>query len=277
MSTDAPTPAAPRQRLGGAILVAIGIFVSRIFGLVRVRVFSHYFGLASDAADAFNAGLQIPNLLQNLFGEGALSASFIPVYAQVHARATSEEADRWPARWPASSRSPVVGHRARRRPCRAVAHRPDCAGFDGEKRELSPSRSCGSCFPGAGLLVDVRVVPRDPQQPPPVLPVLRRAGRVEPGDDRGARRRSAGRSTSAGWPSCSRGRRWRGAACSSPCSCPSSQRLLALVQAVARRAPRSHVRDVDPQLLAGLLQPGRRADQRLHRPGRRAACCRPAP
>ena len=36
-------------------------------------------GGASDAADAFKAALKIPNLLQNLFGEGALSASFIPV------------------------------------------------------------------------------------------------------------------------------------------------------------------------------------------------------
>ena len=46
-----------------------------------MRVFAHYFGLRSDAADAFNAAFRIPNFLQNLFGEGALSASFIPVYA----------------------------------------------------------------------------------------------------------------------------------------------------------------------------------------------------
>ena len=32
--------------------------------------------------DAFNAAFRIPNFLQNLFGEGALSASFIPVYAR---------------------------------------------------------------------------------------------------------------------------------------------------------------------------------------------------
>jgi hypothetical protein len=63
-----------------AFLVAAGIFLSRIAGLVRQRIFAHYFG-NSDAADAFNAAFRIPNFLQNMFGEGVLSASFIPVYA----------------------------------------------------------------------------------------------------------------------------------------------------------------------------------------------------
>ncbi len=68
-----------------AFLVAAGIFLSRIAGLVRQRIFAHYFG-NSDAADAFNAAFRIPNFLQNLFGEGVLSASFIPVYAGLLAR-----------------------------------------------------------------------------------------------------------------------------------------------------------------------------------------------
>ena len=54
----------------------------------------HYFGLESDAADAFNAAFKIPNFLQNLFGEGALSASFIPVYASLLSRKDQREADR---------------------------------------------------------------------------------------------------------------------------------------------------------------------------------------
>lgn len=54
-----------------AFLVASGIFLSRIAGLIRDRVFAHYFG-NSDAADAFKAALRIPNFLQNLFGEGVL-------------------------------------------------------------------------------------------------------------------------------------------------------------------------------------------------------------
>ncbi|MEO5714160.1 MAG: murein biosynthesis integral membrane protein MurJ [Luteolibacter sp.] len=96
-----PTPsgndaaAAPAKAVrGGAAFVAAGIFLSRIAGLVRVRVFAHYFGRLSPEADAFNAALKIPNLLQNLFGEGVLSASFIPVYAKLLGEKNSIEADR---------------------------------------------------------------------------------------------------------------------------------------------------------------------------------------
>ncbi len=60
-------------------------------GLVRDRVFAHYFG-TSDAAGAFRAAFRIPNILQNLFGEGVLSASFIPVYARLRAEGKHEEA-----------------------------------------------------------------------------------------------------------------------------------------------------------------------------------------
>ena len=56
-----------------AVLVASGIFLSRIAGFIRLRAFAHYFGVQSDAADAFNAAFRIPNFLQNLFGEGAKS------------------------------------------------------------------------------------------------------------------------------------------------------------------------------------------------------------
>lgn len=85
-------PQAKPSSIGhSAFLVAAGIFLSRIFGLVRESVFAHYFGL-SFAADAFRAALRIPNILQNLFGEGALSASFIPVYARLVAQESKEEA-----------------------------------------------------------------------------------------------------------------------------------------------------------------------------------------
>lgn len=75
-----------------AALVASGILLSRIAGLLRDRVFAHYLG-SSDAADVFRAAFRIPNLLQNLFGEGALSASFIPAYANLLARKAEDEAD----------------------------------------------------------------------------------------------------------------------------------------------------------------------------------------
>ena len=76
-----------------AFLVAAGILISRLAGLVRQRVFNGYFGL-TDTADAFASALRVPNFLQNLFGEGVLSASFIPVYARLLAQGDDEEADR---------------------------------------------------------------------------------------------------------------------------------------------------------------------------------------
>ena len=78
---------------GGASLVAAGIFLSKIAGLVRESVFTYYFG-NSAAADSFKAALRIPNFLQNLFGEGVLSASFIPVYANLVAQEKPQEAGR---------------------------------------------------------------------------------------------------------------------------------------------------------------------------------------
>ena len=78
------------SKKNGAVLVGLGIFLSRIAGLVRERAFAHYFG-NSDAGDAFKAALKIPNFLQNLFGEGVLSASFIPVYAGLLAREHNEK------------------------------------------------------------------------------------------------------------------------------------------------------------------------------------------
>ena len=90
-----PKPPAPAKKQGAsrghAVAVATGILCSRLVGLVRDRVFAHYFG-ASDAADAFRAAFRIPNILQNLFGEGVLSASFIPVYARLRAEERHEEA-----------------------------------------------------------------------------------------------------------------------------------------------------------------------------------------
>lgn len=88
----APAPDAGRAR-GGAAFVAAGILLSRLFGLVRNRLLGHFLG-TSDAGDAFNAAIRIPNILQNLFGEGVLSASFIPAYSRLIAEGNDEEAGR---------------------------------------------------------------------------------------------------------------------------------------------------------------------------------------
>ncbi|HYY52334.1 MAG TPA: murein biosynthesis integral membrane protein MurJ [Myxococcales bacterium] len=95
MTEVAATPAAPAARKtrsgGAALLVGAGILLSRIAGLIRQRVLGYYLA-TSPAADAYTAALRIPNFLQNLLGEGVLSASFIPVYAALRGRGEEEKA-----------------------------------------------------------------------------------------------------------------------------------------------------------------------------------------
>ncbi len=132
-------------------MVAAGIFLSRILGLVRNRVFAHYFG-TSDAADAFNAAFRIPNFLQNLFGEGVLSASFIPVYAGLRARGDETEARRT-----AGAVAALLGLVTAALVLLGVLATPwliavIAPGFEGEKRDAT-IRLVRILFPGAGLLV----------------------------------------------------------------------------------------------------------------------------
>lgn len=135
-----------------AFFVAAGILCSRVAGLVRLRVFSYYFGLQSDAADAFNAAFRIPNVLQNLFGEGALSASFIPVYAALVGRGDRRAADRVAAAVASLLALAVavlvlIGVLATPTLVAAIA-----PGFTGAKRALT-IEIVRILFPGAGLLV----------------------------------------------------------------------------------------------------------------------------
>ena len=141
-----------------SFLVAAGILLSRIMGLVRQRVFSHYFGL-SDEADAFMAALRIPNFLQNLFGEGVLSASFIPVYASLLARDDEEEAGRVAGAIGAILAAGHVGPGAARRAADALSDRRHRARIHGGQSASSPSAWCAILFPGVGLLVIVGLVP----------------------------------------------------------------------------------------------------------------------
>jgi len=135
-----------------AVLVAAGILFSRLAGLIRQRVFAHYFGIQSDAADAFSAAFRIPNFLQNLFGEGALSASFIPVYASLTARNDQRDATEVAGAVAAilamvTSVLVLVGVAATPLLIDVIA-----PGFGGSKRDLTITL-VRILFPGAGLLV----------------------------------------------------------------------------------------------------------------------------
>ncbi len=142
----------PRSTAFHSFLVASGILLSRLFGLVREGVFAYFFGQRSDAADAFKAAFRIPNYLQNLFGEGALSASFIPVYARLLAEDSEEEAGRVAGAvlgLLALALSTLVLLGVLFTPVFIDAIAP---GYEGAKRELAITL-VRVLFPGAGLLV----------------------------------------------------------------------------------------------------------------------------
>ncbi len=86
-------PETPQRSGRSAALVALGILLSRLAGLARQKLFAHLLGSGLEAA-AFSAATRIPNVLQNLLGEGVLSASFIPIYASLRAKGQLDEARR---------------------------------------------------------------------------------------------------------------------------------------------------------------------------------------
>ncbi len=125
--------------------------LSRLAGLVRQRALSHYLGLGAEA-DAFAAAFRIPNLLQNLFGEGALSAAFIPVYARRLGAGDHESAKRVAGAvltWLALILSIVVLAGVAGAPLLVEVIAP---GFTGSTRTLTITL-VRLLFPGAALLV----------------------------------------------------------------------------------------------------------------------------
>lgn len=68
-------------------VMSIAVFFSRILGLVRDQVMAYYFGITF-FNDAFNVSFNIVNLLRRLFGEGALSAAFVPIYNEIGIKET---------------------------------------------------------------------------------------------------------------------------------------------------------------------------------------------
>lgn len=141
----------PRRGKAAAAMVAAGILLSRIAGLIRERFFAHYLG-TSLAADAYRAAFRVPNMLQNLLGEGVLSASFIPVYARLRAEGRQEEAGKLAEAvfaLLAMVASVIVALGILCAPLLVSILAP---GFHGEKRALTIGL-VRIIFPGTGLLV----------------------------------------------------------------------------------------------------------------------------
>ncbi len=82
-----------RHARSGSFLVGAGILASRVAGLIREIALAGVLGVSAPT-DAIRNAVRIPNLLQNLLGEGTLSASFIPVYADLIERGERRRAAR---------------------------------------------------------------------------------------------------------------------------------------------------------------------------------------
>jgi putative peptidoglycan lipid II flippase len=88
----AAPPAAP-VRVGRAVWLSAATMTSRLLGLVREQLFAFLVG-ANRYSDAFVVAFRIPNLLRDLFAEGALSSAFVPAFADAHRNAGREAAYR---------------------------------------------------------------------------------------------------------------------------------------------------------------------------------------
>lgn len=87
-----PEPGKRPSVARSAGIVSIAVMVSRVFGLIRETIFARFFG-AGFLYDAFIVGFRIPNLLRDLFAEGALSAAFVKVFTDYQLK--NSEAEAW--------------------------------------------------------------------------------------------------------------------------------------------------------------------------------------
>lgn len=88
VDVDAPPHRSVARSAG---IVSIAVLFSRVLGLVRETIFAKYFG-AGFLYDTFLVGFRIPNLLRDLFAEGALSAAFVKVFTDYQIKKSEHEA-----------------------------------------------------------------------------------------------------------------------------------------------------------------------------------------
>jgi putative peptidoglycan lipid II flippase len=90
--SEGPQKPASSSVARSAGIVSIAVMFSRVVGLVRETIFAKYFG-AGFLYDAFVVGFRVPNLLRDLFAEGALSAAFVKVFTDYQIK--NSEAEAW--------------------------------------------------------------------------------------------------------------------------------------------------------------------------------------
>ena len=133
VTTEAP----PSVKVGRAVWLSAATMTSRVLGLVRDQLFAILVG-ANRFSDAFVVAFRIPNLLRDLFAEGALSSAFVPTFADAHRNRGPEQA--W--RLANAVVGLVVVDRRRARPPRRRLRRPprrgDRAGDRGAGARVAP-------------------------------------------------------------------------------------------------------------------------------------------
>ncbi len=84
-----PTAKPPTERLNtrAAGIIGLAVMCSRVLGLIREQICAALFG-GGGAMDAFTAAFRIPNLLRDLFAEGALSTAFVTTFSKTAARSS---------------------------------------------------------------------------------------------------------------------------------------------------------------------------------------------
>jgi putative peptidoglycan lipid II flippase len=90
--TGSKSPRTERLNTKAAGIIGLAVMCSRVLGLVREQVCAALFG-GGGAMDAFTAAFRIPNLLRDLFAEGALSTAFVTTFSKTIAR--SGDAAAW--------------------------------------------------------------------------------------------------------------------------------------------------------------------------------------
>jgi putative peptidoglycan lipid II flippase len=90
---DPPPPGGQVGFARAAGVISLATLVSRLLGLIREQIFAAFFG-AGFAVDAFQVAFRIPNLLRDLFAEGAMSAAFVPTLTRVQEQAGRDAAMR---------------------------------------------------------------------------------------------------------------------------------------------------------------------------------------
>ncbi len=86
-----PKSTSDRLNTKAAGIIGLAVMCSRLLGLVREQIFAALFG-GGMAMDAFTAAFRIPNLLRDLFAEGALSTAFVTTFSKTIARGGDEDA-----------------------------------------------------------------------------------------------------------------------------------------------------------------------------------------